>query len=105
MKAIGAANPMPSKDIVLKVADIAENGASVPVEVASRIAGTETISIIADKNPSPLVASFEFASGAEPYLATRIKLMESTNVRVIVKAGGRHYQSVREVKVTLGGCA
>jgi len=105
MKAIGATTPITSKDIVVKAPDVAENGAVVPIEVSSRIADTEAISIIAEKNPSPLVATFEFTAHAEPYVSTRIKLMESSNLRVIVKAGGRYYQSVRAVKVTQGGCA
>ncbi len=105
MKSIGATNPTPSKDIVLKAPDVAENGALVAIEVTSRIPNTEAISIIADKNPAPLIATFEFGAGVEPYISTRIKLMESSDLRVVVMAGGRYYQSVREVRVTQGGCA
>ena len=105
MKGIGATNPTPSKDIVIKAPDVAENGVSVPIEISSRIPDTESITILADRNPSPLIASFRLASGAEPYISLRIKLMESSNVRVVVTAGDRHFMAVREVKVTLGGCA
>jgi sulfur-oxidizing protein SoxY len=105
LKGIGAANPTPSKEILIKAPDVAENGAAVPIEVTSRIAGTESITILADKNPHPLVASFGFTAHAEPYVSTRIKLRESSNIRVLVRAGGRHYVAVREVRVTQGGCA
>ena len=104
MKSMGASNPSPSKDIVFKAPDIAENGAAVSIEVASRIADTESITIIADKNPFPLVATFYFYASAEPYASTRIKMSESSTLRAIVKAGGRHYIASREVKVTIGGC-
>jgi len=104
MKSIGAAAPADSRDIVIKAPDIAENGAVVPVEVTSRIPNTQSISIIADKNPFPLVASFEFSGGAEPYASTRVKMGQTTNVRAIVKADGKYYAAVREVKVTIGGC-
>ena len=105
MKGIGASNPAPSKDIVIKAPDVAENGASVPIEISSRIPDTESITILADRNPAPLIAIFHFVGGTEPYVSTRIKLMESSNVRVIVKAADRNFIAVREVKVTLGGCA
>ena len=105
MKSIGANNPSSSKDILFKAPDVAENGAVVPIEITSRIPNTQSITIIADKNPFPLVASFDFSANSEPYANTRIKLADTSNVRAIVKAGGQHYMAVREVKVTIGGCA
>jgi len=104
LKSIGATTPVDSRDILIKAPDIAENGAAVPVEVTSRIPNTQSISIIADKNPFPLVASFDFANGAEPYASTRVKIGQTTNVRAIVKADGKYYAAMREVKVTIGGC-
>jgi sulfur-oxidizing protein SoxY len=104
LKSIGATNAMDSRDILIKAPDVAENGAAVPIEVTSRIPNTQSISIVADKNPFPLVASFDFANGAEPYASTRVKVGQTTNVRAIVKADGKYYAAVREVKVTIGGC-
>ena len=104
IKGIGATSVSESDQILLKAPEIAENGAIVPVEITSRIPGTQTIYIIADKNPQPLVAIFDIASGLEPFISTRIKMGESSNVRVLVKAGGRFYVATQEVKVTIGGC-
>jgi sulfur-oxidizing protein SoxY len=104
LKSIGASSPVPSKDIVIKAPDIAENGAVVPIEVTSRIPNTQSIAIIADKNPFPLVASFAFENGAEGYASTRVKMGGTTDVRAIVKADGKFYTAAREVKVTIGGC-
>lgn len=104
MKQLGASNAAASKEILFKAPDVAENGAAVPVEVTSRIPNTQSIAIVADKNPFPLVALFEFAQGAEPYASIRIKLAGTSDVRIIVMAGGRAYTSVREVKVVTGGC-
>jgi len=53
MKGLGASSPADSKDIIIKAPDIAENGAVVPVEVTSGIAGTTSIAIIAEKNGTP----------------------------------------------------
>jgi sulfur-oxidizing protein SoxY len=104
LRSIGAAGAAPSKDIVVKLPDVAENGGQVPIEITSRIANTEAIHIVADKNPFPLVASFDLPSGMEPYVVTRIKLADTSPVRVLVKADGKYYSAVREVRVTVGGC-
>lgn len=104
LKHMGAANAVPSKDILIKVPDVAENGAAVPIEVTSNIPNTQSIAILVDKNPFPLLASFGFSNGAEPYASTRVKFAGSSDMRVIVTAGGRHYVAVREVKVVAGGC-
>jgi sulfur-oxidizing protein SoxY len=93
-----------SSDIVIKAPDIAENGAVVPVSATSNIPGTTSMAIFAEKNPAPLVANFEFANGAEPYISTRIKMAKTSIVRVSVQAGGKNYTNTREVKVTIGGC-
>jgi len=104
LKALGATSASPSKDILIKAPDVAENGAAVPIEVTSRIPNTQSIILVADKNPFPLLASFEFTGNAEPYASTRVKLAGSSDVRVIVRADGRYYVAVREIKVTTGGC-
>ena len=101
---LGASNLVESRDIVITAPDIAENGAVVPVAVTSRVPNTQSISIVAEKNPFPLAATFDVANGAEPYASVRIKMGQTSNVRAIVKADGKYYTSVKEVKVTVGGC-
>jgi len=93
-----------SGQITVKAPDIAENGAVVPVEIISAIPGTERIVIVAEKNGMPLVADFGLMNGAEGYVSTRIKMGTTSNVRAIVKAGGKTYTAAKEVKVTIGGC-
>lgn len=104
LKGLGAAGVTDSMDILIKAPDIAENGNVVPVEVISQIAGTQSISILAEKNPLPLLAVFEFAEGAQGYASTRIRLGQTSNVRVVVKAGDKYYSAAKEIKVTIGGC-
>jgi sulfur-oxidizing protein SoxY len=104
LRHIGATSAVESDQILLKAPEIAENGAIVPVEITSKIPGTQTIYVIADKNPQPLVAIFDIASGLEPFISTRIKMGESSKVRVLVKASGKFYVATQEVKVTIGGC-
>jgi len=104
MKGMGAGAPVDSKDIMIKAPDIAENGAVVPVEITSKIAGTQSIAILAEKNANPLVADFTLSNGAEGYISTRIKMGKTSLVRAVVKAGGKTYTAAKEVKVTIGGC-
>jgi sulfur-oxidizing protein SoxY len=104
IKNLGAANLIESKDIAITAPDIAENGAVVPVAVTSKIPNTQSISIIAEKNPFPLAATFDMANGAESYASVRIKMGQTSNVRAVVKADGKFYTSAKEVKVTVGGC-
>lgn len=104
LKVLGATAVTESKDILIKAPDLAENGAVVPVEVTSQIAGTESIAILAEKNPLPLMAVFDFTEGAQGYVSTRIKMGQTSSVRVVVKAGGKYYSAAREIKVTIGGC-
>lgn len=104
LKGIGAAGAAKSADIMIKAPDIAENGAVVPVEVTSNIPGTTEIAIISEKNVNPLIAEFTLSNGAEGYVSTRIKMAKTSNVTVVVKAGGKAYTASKEVKVTIGGC-
>ena len=62
-----------SKDIAMTSPDIAENGAVVPFTVASKLAKTESIALLVEKNPNMLAANFTIPDGTEPWINTRIK--------------------------------
>jgi sulfur-oxidizing protein SoxY len=101
----GNAGTTDSGDIKLKAPAIAENGAVTPVTVdASAIDGVESISILASKNPQPMVCEYKFAGAAKGFVSTRIKMGETMNVVAVVKAGGKLLKAQQEVKVTIGGC-
>jgi sulfur-oxidizing protein SoxY len=104
LKGLGISSPAESTDIVIKAPDIAENGAVVPVEVTSNIPNTTGIVLLAEKNPFPLLADYQFSNGTEGYISNRIKMSTTQPVRVIVSAGGKYYTASKEVKVTIGGC-
>ncbi len=105
LKGLGAGTAADSKDIVIKAPDIAENGAVVPVDVVSNVAGTISLAVLVDKNPLPLSAAMDFGEGALPQMSVRLKLAQTTNVKVVAKAAdGKYYSAQKEVKVTIGGC-
>jgi sulfur-oxidizing protein SoxY len=102
--ALGARSAAEGPGIALDLPDLAENGALVPVTVTSELPGTEAIAIVAELNPTMLVASFVLPAGTLPYVSTRIKLARTSNVSVLVKAGGAFHVARKEVRVTVGGC-
>jgi sulfur-oxidizing protein SoxY len=101
---IGAAGAAPSNEVIMDVPEIAENGAVVPIEITSQVPGTRSIAVVIDKNPFPLVAKFDFMEGALPYVKVNVKMGETSDVRAIAEANGKHYSATRNVKVTIGGC-
>lgn len=104
LASLGATDAIQSPDIVIATPDIAENGVLIPIEVSTRIAGAESISLLVEKNPFPLLAHFDLSNGAEAHVNTRFKAGQSSTVRAVVRAGGKTWFASREVKVTIGGC-
>jgi sulfur-oxidizing protein SoxY len=105
VKAMGGGAPAESKDITfVNTPDIAENGAVVPFTIQSKIPKTEQIALLVEKNPNILVANFNIPDGTEPWVNTRAKMGQTSNVIALVKADGKYYYAAKEVKVTLGGC-
>lgn len=104
MRELGAQGAVPSTAIEIKAPEIAENGAVVPVGVESRLPGTQSITLLIEKNPQPLTASFDIPAGTEPNVSTRVKMGQSSDVYALVKADGKFYVAKKEIKITLGGC-
>jgi sulfur-oxidizing protein SoxY len=102
--ALGAGSRTDSIGILMTAPEIAENGAVVPIGVVSKIPGTESISILIARNPTALAANFDIPAGTEPAVSTRVKMAETSDVYVLVKAQGKYYVTKKEIKVTLGGC-
>jgi len=104
LKALGATPPADSKDVQLTAPDIAENGAVVPIGVASTLPNITMVAIMIEKNPSTLAASFTLPAGTEPNIQTRVKMGQTSNVFAVVKSDGKFFMTSKEVKVTMGGC-
>jgi sulfur-oxidizing protein SoxY len=105
MKALGAAAPSESKDVILTGPDIAENGAVVPVGASSALPGVKRLLILVEKNPATLVAVFDITDAIEANIATRMKMGQSSNVYAVAMMNdGKVLFAQKEIKVTLGGC-
>jgi sulfur-oxidizing protein SoxY len=93
-----------SDKVKLDAPEIAENGAVVPIGVSTTLADVTSISFLVSENPNALVASYKIPAGTVPSVANRIKMAKTSNVIVVVEAGGKLYSAAKEVKVTVGGC-
>jgi sulfur-oxidizing protein SoxY len=93
-----------SDKVKLDAPEIAENGAVVPVSVTTTLPDVTSISFLVSENPVVLVASYKIPAGTMPSVANRIKMAKTSNVIVVVEAGGKVYSTTKEVKVTVGGC-
>ena len=62
------------------------------------------VAFLVSENPVALVASYKIPAGTLPNVANRIKMARTSNVIVVVEAGGKLYSANKEVKVTVGGC-
>lgn len=102
--ALGAKDIAESGDVQILASDIAENGAVVPLQATSKIPGTTQIAFLVEKNPNMLAASFEIGPDMLPDVTTRIKMGQTSNIIVLVKAGDKFFSATKEIKVTLGGC-
>lgn len=101
---LGTSETTSSDRITLKVPQIAENGAVVPVTVTTTLENVESISIIVENNPRPLAATFELPPGTLPDLSSRIKMGETSDVIAVVKTDAGIFSTSKNVKVTIGGC-
>ena len=103
-KSLAINGEITSKDIDIIAPDKAENGAIVQVEINSRIPNTEAIAIFVEKNPTALIGNFMFANGAQPQIVTRIKMAETSDIKIIVKAGEQYFTASKNVVVLENGC-
>ena len=94
----------PSDKVKLDAPEIAENGAVVPVSVSTTLTDVTSVSFLVPENPNVLAAYYKIPPGTMPNLANRLKMAKTSNVIVIVEAGGKLYSATKEVKVTVGGC-
>jgi sulfur-oxidizing protein SoxY len=105
LKALGAAKPVESKDVTLTAPDIAENGAVVPMAVASTLPNLKHLLVLVEKNPSSLVAKFDVTDAVESNFSTRAKMGQTSDVyAVAITQDNKAFFTRKEVKVTLGGC-
>ena len=105
VKALGGSAPVASKELSLGGPDIAENGAVVPISIASTLPGIRRLLVLVEKNPNLLSAVFELSDAVETDFKLNIKMAQTSNVHLVAMLGdGRVLYTTREIKITIGAC-
>ena len=97
--------------VTLDIPEIAENGNAVKVgfEVDSPMTDADyvkAVHVLADGNPTPDVASFNFTpANGVCGATTRMRLAKTQNITVLAEmSDGSFQQATGKIKVTIGGC-
>lgn len=106
----GARAPQPGR-VHLGLPQLAENGNSVPLDLGvnspmSEADHVRSVHVLAERNPRPLVASFQLGPQAgRAHLSLRIRLAGSQRVLALaVMADGSCWSAEAEVVVTSAAC-
>ncbi|MCK5104042.1 MAG: hypothetical protein KAR17_14555, partial [Cyclobacteriaceae bacterium] len=94
----------PSDAITIGVHDLVENGSVVPLKIKTDLPNVESITILVEKNPNPMIANFNLAPACTGFIATRIKVAEPSYITAIVKSEGKLFSTKKFVEVIEGGC-
>ncbi len=101
--AFGTADIGESKQIEIEAPHIASDANMVPVRVKSGFDNTESISLVVTGNESPFTAYFKLYE-EQNFVSTRIRMAESGDVLVIVKADGVLHTNQRPIRVGRNSC-
>jgi len=93
----------PSLHIELIATPLVEYAPRWPVRVVNRMPGASWMALVIEQNPQPLAAVFHFNSTVLNEIGMNIKIVDSTQVTVIVAAAGKFYGQRRFVTV-VGNC-
>ncbi len=101
-----------AKDMIVLEAPVrAEDAAIVPISIkmpASFAANVKAVTLVVDKNPMPVTATFTYgpaAGNGDRTLSTRIRMDQYSEVRAIAETtDGKLYMTTRFVKAS-GGCS
>ncbi|MDJ0779675.1 MAG: thiosulfate oxidation carrier protein SoxY [Gammaproteobacteria bacterium] len=95
---LGTADIAPGDAIEIDAPPIASDPDLVTVRVRSGYAGTESITIVASGNESPLAAHYRLYGGQHA-VTTRLRLDETGELLVVVKADGQLHAASRQLRV------
>lgn len=97
--------------INIVLAEIAENGGTVPLKVSVDSPMTvedhvQAVHVFTDGNPLPEVASYFFGPhNGKAYMSIRLRLLKTQNVIAVAQMStGESFVARKNIKVTIGGC-
>ncbi len=105
LASLGARELVESPLLRLSGPDVAENGASVPLGISTSLSGISTLLLLAQNNPTPLLALFRPFQAAEPDFSLQVKLVESSDVHAVaIMSDGKACFARQQIQVVKGAC-
>ncbi len=105
LAALGGSDPVESPLLRLSAPDMADDGSSVPLGIGTALAGVRQLLLLAEHNPSALIASFRPGQGIAPDFSLQAKLVESSEVyAVALLADGQACFARKSILVVKGAC-
>jgi sulfur-oxidizing protein SoxY len=101
--AFGTADIGESDQIVIEAPHIASDASMVPVRISSGFENTESITLVVTGNKSPFTAFFKLHE-TPAFVSTRIRMSDSSDLLVVVKADGVLHAHQIPVRVGRNGC-
>ena len=101
--AFGTADIGDNDLIEIEAPAIASDSNMVPIRVRSKLPNTESISIVVAGNAAPFTAFFRLYE-PQGFISTRVRLADSGEVLVVVKADGMLHANRRPVRVGNNQC-
>jgi sulfur-oxidizing protein SoxY len=99
----GTADIGESANIEIEAPHIASDANMIPVRVKSGFENTESISLVVAGNESPFTAFFRIYQ-PQSFVSTRIRMTDSSDLLVIVKADGVLHTNKRPIRVGRNSC-
>lgn len=99
----GTADIGPGDKIEIETPHIASDARMVPVRIKSGYDNTESITLVVKGNESPFTAHFKFYE-PQNFVATRVRVADSSELLVIVKADGKLQTGNRTLRVGRNSC-
>lgn len=100
---LGSADIGESDKIEIEAPHIASDANLVPVRIRSGFANTESISLVVAGNESPFTAHFRLYE-SQNFVSTRIRMADTSELLVVVKADGVLYANRRPIRVGRNSC-
>lgn len=97
----GTAETTASSAIKVRAPMRVQSGSVVPVSISVNLPDVRAISILIEKN-SPLLAAHINLSGAVAFFAINVRVTSTSDVRIVVYAGGKLYAPKQNVGVSVG---
>lgn len=102
-EAFGTADIGATDKIEIEAPHIASDPNMVPVRIRSGLVNTESISLVVAGNQSPFTAVFKLYE-PQNFVSTRIRVTDSSDLLVVVKADGMLHTSTRSIRVGSNSC-